>query len=324
MDDIIFSFMSNKIKLSLNKLPNKQRERLEEIRIRIGRPIELIIDSQSYFLTPSGEVTPIYTMGMIADADDGLKIMNLISRHSVYAIEEELRRGYITIKGGHRVGITGRAIMENGKVKLLKDIKSFNIRIARELKGIAEPIFPLLVEKERFMNTLIISPPRCGKTTLLRDLIRLLSKGVPKYHFNGCKVGVVDERSEIASCMEGVPQNDLGPRIDVLDACPKAEGMMMLIRSMSPDVIATDEMGSADDTDSVLEAIHAGVSVLTTVHGNSVEDIKRRPQLRPLFEQPIFERYILLGKSKGVGTVEAILDHEQRKIGQWEQVVSHA
>jgi stage III sporulation protein AA len=310
----IIPFMSQRIRQSLALLSLIQTHRLEEIRIRIGRPIELLINSESFFLTNEGGISTQFNRGMIANEDDGNKIMNLISRHSVYAIEEELKRGYITIKGGHRVGITGRAIVDNGKVKLLKDIKSFNVRLAREVQGIANPVLPKLLDNHQLLNTLIISPPRCGKTTLLRDVIRLLSYGVEEYQLRGQRIGLVDERSEIASCIEGVPQNDVGPRVDVLDACPKAEGMMMLIRAMSPDIIATDEIGSRADTEAILEAIHAGVGIITTVHGSSLEDVKRRPQLHGLFERPVFQRYILLSKRRGVGTIESILDEQERKL----------
>lgn len=314
MNEQILSFLSLRIKNVLMQLSSLVQKRIEEIRIRINRPIELVIQNESYFLTENGELSPLPENGMIATSEDGQKIMNLISRHSVYAIEEELRRGYITIHGGHRVGIVGRAVVEEGKVRILKDITSFNIRIAKELKGIANPIVPMLIQEKKVVNTLIISPPRCGKTTLLRDIVRLLSSGIKELSDFGHKVAVVDERSEIASCIEGIPQNDLGPRVDVLDACPKAEGMMMLIRSMSPDVIVCDEIGSREDANAILEAIHAGVSIIATAHGNDVADIRRRPNLDPLFAQPVFNRYLILSKRTGVGTIEAILDASERQV----------
>jgi stage III sporulation protein AA len=317
MEEPILSFMPQRIKQALVRIAPVCKDRLEEIRIRIGRPIELIIDNKSYFLTSTGEITFDLGRGLIADIEDGQKIMNLISRHSIYAIEEELRRGYITVRGGHRIGITGRTVVEGGKIKLLKDIKSFNVRIARQMIGIANPILPMLMEDHQFLSTLIISPPRCGKTTLVRDLVRLLSYGSKESQLLGQKVGVVDERSEIASCMEGIPQNDLGPRVDVLDACPKAEGMMLLIRSMSPEVVVTDEIGSEEDTNAILEALHAGVKLLTTAHGSSLANIQGRPSLQPIFEQHVFDRYLILSKRNGAGTIEAILDRQHRHLKGW-------
>jgi stage III sporulation protein AA len=324
MLDPILSFMPQRIKQALVQLSPKDNARLEEIRIRIGRPIEVVIDNKSYFLTSTGELSFDLSRGLVADHEDGQKIMNLISRHSIYAIEEELRRGYITVRGGHRVGIAGRAVVENGKIKLLKDIKSFNVRIAREMIGVADTVLPKLMNGQQFLSTLIISPPRCGKTTLIRDLVRLLSYGSKELQVMGHKVGVVDERSEIASCMEGVPQNDLGPRVDVLDACPKAEGMILLIRSMSPEVIVTDEIGSEEDSYAILEAMHAGVKLLTTAHGSSLEEIQRRPSLRPIFEQQVFDRYLILSKRNGVGTIEAVLDRQRKKVKLIEGGYAHA
>lgn len=315
MDERILACLSQRIQQALVKCSVRNQQGLEEIRIRVERPIELRIHNRSVFLTPSGHCSPFAEEGMIATVEDGHKMMNLISRHSVYAIEEELRRGYITVSGGHRVGIAGRAVVDGGKVKFLKDIKSFNVRVAREMKGIANPIIAKLFADQKFKNTLIVSPPQCGKTTLLRDLIRLLSYGVKAHTIHGHKVGVVDERSELASCINGIPQHDLGPRVDVLDACPKAEGMMMMIRSMSPEVLACDEIGSTQDTQSVLEALHAGVAILTTAHGSSIHDVKQRPSLRPLFEQPVFDRFLILSKRDGVGTVEAIYDRTEGRGG---------
>lgn len=314
MDGHILACLPQRLKDVFRKCSPVDLQGLEEIRIRVQRPVEVLIGSRSCFITPDGECTPDWRKGIVTTIEDGQKMLNQISRHSLYALEEELRRGYITIRGGHRVGITGRAVVEGGKVKLLKDIQSFNLRMARELKGVAAPVLPRLLENGRFGNTLIISPPGCGKTTLLRDIARCLSYGMRDFSLKGLKIGIVDERSEIASCMDGIPQNDLGPRADVLDACPKAEGMMMLIRSMSPDVIVCDEIGSLDDAQAVLEAMHAGVAILVSAHGHSLADVRERPSLRMLFEETVFERIMILSKRKGVGTVEGVFDGAGRRL----------
>jgi stage III sporulation protein AA len=235
-----------------------------------------------------------------------MKMLNLISNHSLYTLDEELRRGFVTVEGGHRIGLTGKVVVEQGKVKHLRDVTGFNVRIARQIKGAGEPLIPFVFGQNRVENVLIISPPQCGKTTLIRDLARLASVGGKRYP--SFKVGIVDERSEIAGSVGGVPQHDVGPRTDVLDACPKAEGMMMMIRSMSPDILVVDEIGRKEDSDSVHEAIYAGIHLFATVHGQSVEEIGRRPMLSELLKEEVFTRIILLSRQKGPGTIEAIYD----------------
>jgi stage III sporulation protein AA len=164
------------------------------------------------------------------------------------------------------------------------------------------------MEKGNCLHTLIISPPCCGKTTLLRDIIRLISDGGKDRA--GLTVGVVDERSEIGACYMGVPQNDLGIRTDVLDCCPKAKGMLMLIRAMSPRVIAVDEVGSKEDIEAIEYVINCGCKLIATVHGNSLLDVKGKPLLKKLIEDKLFERYILLSNKGSVGHLEEVYDRE--------------
>jgi stage III sporulation protein AA len=323
MDSRLLACFSQRVKKAILNIPAPLLDQIEEIRIRINQPIEVVFGNQSYFLSENGHLQKDPD-GFLATLDDGEKILNLISRHSLYALEEELKRGYITILGGHRVGIAGKVVVEGNGVELIKHIRFFNFRVARPLPGVSERLLPYVLEQCQPLNTMIISPPRCGKTTLLRDLIRLLSTG-KRGSFPGCRVGVVDERSEIAGCLDGLPQYDLGPRTDVLDACPKAEGMMMLIRSMSPQVIACDEIGSKADAEAILEALHAGVKVIVTAHGSNVDDIRHRPGLRPLFDSSIFERFVVLSHREGAGTIEEILNkNEQPVMGYISRRMSHA
>ena len=222
----------------------------------------------------------------------------MISEYSLYAYEDEVRQGFITICGGHRVGLMGQAVMDNKSIKSVKHISFINIRIAHQIKGCANEVLPFVYDDDRVLHTLIISPPGGGKTTLLRDMVRCISDG--NAFCKGMNVGVVDERSEIAACYMGVPQNDVGIRTDILDACPKAEGMLMMLRSMNPKVIAVDEIGGREDIDVISYIINCGCSILATVHGYSIDDIRTRPVLRKLVEEKAFERYIVLDGRYGL------------------------
>jgi stage III sporulation protein AA len=302
----IMAILPASVRSILTALPSAVREHLEEIRLRQNQPMEIRYGQHSSYVTPSGQLTANARQGWIFSEEQSVKLLNQVSHHSLYALEEELKRGYITVVGGHRIGIAGKVVLEKGEVKGIRDVTSFNIRIAREKKGAAYSVLPYLFDNGRVHNTLIISPPQCGKTTLLRDIARSLSYG--SEWSSSRKVGIVDERSELAGCLNGVPQRDVGPRTDVLDACPKAVGMMMLIRSMSPDVLIVDEIGRTEDGEAVWEAIHAGVAVICTAHGADVSEVAQRPTLGKLIQYGAFSRYVVLSRAKGVGTVEAVYD----------------
>ncbi|GAE24592.1 stage III sporulation protein AA [Halalkalibacter wakoensis JCM 9140] len=290
----------------INQLDVTIAQNVEEIRIRVGRPLEVISGGRPHYPQAKGT-------SYIVRAEDAKYLLNQLSQYSMYAFEEELRRGFITIQGGHRVGLAGKVVLDRGQVKTLRDISSFNIRIARQTIGVAERFISHLYDK-RWLNTLFIGPPQSGKTTMLRDVARLISQGMPSRNIAPLKVGIVDERSEIAASMNGVPQLDLGSRVDVLDGCPKAEGMMMLIRSMSPDVIIVDEIGRDEDVVAVQEALHAGVKVMTTAHGFSVEDVEQRPGLRTLMEIGIFERCVELTRTTRAGVVKRIRNQNRKDV----------
>ena len=313
----------------IEKLPAQTLQQLEEIRIRTNTDTLLISGGREYSLRDGDEIT----------AEVLEEILNRLLDYSYYAYEEELSRGYITIEGGHRVGICGRVTLENGQVHLIKDVSSLNIRRSREITGASEKILGAVLSPAKapaesvpnagisagcegekspassaisgacssaagcgrmvVRNTLIISPPKCGKTTMLRDLARNLSNA-------GFRIGICDERSEIAGCYDGKTSYDLGPRTDVLDGCPKADGILMLIRAMSPDVVMTDEIGKPEDAAAIRSALSAGVKIITTIHGSSFEDAAKSA-VGSLITDHVFETLIFLSAQPVTGTVEKIL-----------------
>ncbi|TCO79182.1 stage III sporulation protein AA [Marinisporobacter balticus] len=295
-------------------LPSEQTKDMEEIRLRVNKPLMISCRNREYFISNKGKIVTNLSESYMITKLDIEKAYQLITDYSIYALEEEIRSGFITLKGGHRVGICGTTVLERHEIKTIKNISGLNIRISKEKLGVSNKVMQYLVEEGTFQNTLIVSPPQCGKTTLLRDIIRNLSNGMKKPNFLGFKVGVVDERSEICGMYQGIPQNDVGIKTDILNACPKAEGMMMLIRSMSPQIIATDEIGKAEDVYAMEEALNAGIKLITTVHGRNLEEIKRRKNLNDLLKQGVFDRIIILSNDPKVGTIKQIFHGKTNKI----------
>ena len=196
-----------------------------------------------------------------------LEVLLNVSKNSIYAIQNDINNGFVIIRGGHRIGISGEVVYVDEKIKNIKNICSLNIRVARQIYGCADKVLPEIIEDGKINNTLIISPPGCGKTTLIRDIIRQISNGIPSMKFKGKNVSLIDERGEIASVYEGVASLDVGVRTDIMSNVTKATGMKMMIRSMSPRVIAADEIGTDDDTDTIRFASRSGVAVFATMHG---------------------------------------------------------
>lgn len=307
--DAVLCFFPTRLRHLLARLPDRIWRDVEEIRVRMYQPLILNLGWDECYLTYQGRLTTEINEGYKVETDDLSRIIQLITNSSLYAVEEELRNGFITLPGGHRVGLSGRAVVENGKVRTLKYISGLNFRISKEIQGAADTIIPYVVDRRGCCyHTLIVSPPKCGKTTVLRDLIRQLSYGIPSRNLRGQTVGLVDERSEIAGAYKGVPQHDVGPRTDVLDACPKAEGMMMLLRALSPQVMATDEIGRTEDVAALEEVLNAGVKILATAHASSIDELKQRPVLKRLMDLKLFERYILLCSTPRPGTLKQVID----------------
>lgn len=277
------------IRQELEVLPNSVVSEIEEIRLRCGQNVRL----------QSGSLERI--ISHIVTADDLVKTLNSLIKYSYYAYEEDLAKGFITIEGGHRVGICGKAVVKNGQTSLIKEISSMNIRFAKEIKGCSDKIAGYLVDGDgKPLSTLIVSPPGCGKTTMLRDIARSLSN-------RKIKVAICDERSEIAGMYNSQPSFDLGPRTDVLDGAAKAQGIQMLIRAMSPHVIITDEIGKTEDLEAAGQCLSSGVALITSIHGSSQESLKKS-EIAPLIKGGFFKNIIFLSNSKGPGTVAEVVN----------------
>jgi stage III sporulation protein AA len=303
----------------LQALPRTVYANVEEIRLRLGRPLEIVYGATYGYVTLGGMVTMHPHEGVIVAKTDMHKWLERLADYSFYTVEEEMRAGYLTMPQGHRVGLVGQVTLEHGRVRTFKHIAGCNIRLARHIPSNIAPLLPLLQEGTGYVHTLIVSPPQYGKTTLLRELARTVASPCvdATWRKEKCavKVGIVDERSELAACIEGIPTRDVGTRTDVLDRCPKAQGMMMLIRTMSPDVLMVDEIGDAHDAAAVAEAMHAGVTVMASAHGRDVADVQRRVPLRPLFSPSSFQRFIVLQKEADAQRIVRIFDATQTLLG---------
>ncbi len=301
----ITKILSGKLRRIL-ELTELNFELLQELRLRIHEPFIIIYDGKEFFLSEQGHLEQDYQLGYIVNGTDIKETIEYISSFSLYAYEDEIRQGFITVQGGHRIGLAGKVVLEQGRIKNLKHISFVNIRMSHEKRGCGSSILPYIFSDNKICHTLVISPPGCGKTTLLRDIVRLVSDG--DVERPGISVGVVDERSEIGACYRGIPQNDIGRRTDILDCCPKAEGMLMMIRSMSPALIAVDEIGKREDIDALAYVMNCGCQILATVHGSSIDDVKNKPILRKLVEEKMFKRYVVLSGNEKPGVVENIFD----------------
>lgn len=314
LNDEIINSLSVNIREKIKKIENEDIS-IEEIRLRSQKPLIINSNNKDYFYN---EKTSSLSLKMdnsyITTKEDIEQTFQIICKYSIHTFMDDIKKGFITLNGGHRVGIVGKTIVEDGKIKNIKHISSLNIRVSREIKGCSDKILGhILNGNNQVNNTLIISPPQCGKTTLVRDIVRNISDGNKEYGFKGIKVGLIDERNEIAGSYLGVPQMDIGLRTDILETCPKDIGIMTLLRSMSPNLIVTDEIGNESEIKALYTALNGGVSLITTVHGNSIEDIKNRKELSSLLDKELFKKVIILSARKGPGTIEKIYDLEEKR-----------
>jgi len=268
------------------QLDERQKAQAEEFRLRTGQPVTVLL--------PGGELELSSGDSVNITGGDLEQLCDRITGYSRYAATETMRQGYLTAEGGFRVGICGTAVMENGVSVNLRCISSMTIRLNRQLIGIGKDLIEKLFPNGQMGNVLVLSPPGLGKTTLLRDLIRLLSEGTER--LSPMRVAVVDERCEIAVMQKGMPQMDVGPHTDVLSGCPKAVAIPMLLRACNPQVIAVDEITVRDDLAAMVAAAHCGVRLLATIHASGQDELRVKPLFRQLLELRIFEKTVTIRK----------------------------
>lgn len=270
-----------------------------EIRMRADRPVIIYESENERFITEAGNCTKHAEKGICFSQKQLEQIVSYLCGHSVYAYEDEIKQGYFSLEGGHRVGLTGQVILnQDQSIRTIRQINGINIRLRHVIKNVSAKLLPYLYHEGQIYSTLIISAPGVGKTTFLRDLIVQISNG--NRFAEGKTVGVVDERSELAGCYMGMPQNDLGMRTDILDNCPKAQGIYILLRSMAPKVIAVDEISEAGDIKALLKAQGCGVSLIATAHGERPELFFANEKFAKLLNEQIFERFVFLTFSDGI------------------------
>ena len=300
-NDIVSNFIP-KIKNSLIELPNEIKKEVQEICLRVNSSIVIVTSTKSFFLGSEGNLSPEDSKSFVVSQNDILETFKILCNFSIYSFQNQIKNNFITLKGGHRVGICGTAIIDGEKIINISDISSMNFRISKEIIGCSDKIFEKL--GLNLGGTLIVGPPASGKTTILRDIARKLSNT----YENGklIKVSIVDERREIAAVYQGVPQKDVGFS-DILNGFPKAEGIMRALRTLSPRIIICDEIGNNEDADAIRKSLNCGVGIIASIHAESAEEISKSEKVKNILDSGAIKNVVLLDKGK----IKEIFEVEQ-------------
>ncbi len=283
----IAGYFTGELKRIVSELPEQVKSSISEIRLRSGRPLSLTVGGENVFVSKQGNICHLLQHGLYTVSGDEVEaVFKSMCNYSAYAYSEQIRQGFLTVKNGCRVGIAASAVYEDGRISGLIHISSLNIRIAAEYIGCAKPIAHVLDK-----GLLIAGPPSSGKTTVLRDAIRLISNGLGTVRR---RVAVIDPRGEIAATSDSVPQNDLGPLTDVLTGCTKKEGIEMAIRTLSPNVLAFDEIGNSYEANAVLKSFHSGADTVCTAHLGSIDELYKRSFVADILASGAISRVVFL------------------------------
>ncbi len=282
-------------------------DKLNEIRMRLNKRLIVYVSGKPYYLSYEG-ITNDREKAIIVTREMLYNIIKRATERSLYAVNNQLKQGFLTVLGGIRLGICGEMVIDEGRVQTIKNFSSINIRFAKEVKNCCLPVFESILEGG-FKNTLIISPPGCGKTTFIRDILFQMSKR--SYTYN---ILLADERYEIANCFNGKQTLDVGEFTDIISGVDKSYAFDNGIRTMSPDILVTDELATTEDIDSVVRVCNSGIKLLASIHAQDIEDLKNKKEFKELITQKVFKRYIILSKSRGPGTIEGVYDENMRCI----------
>jgi stage III sporulation protein AA len=300
--DALEKYLPERIFSALSHINDDISSHIEEIRLRAAKPLMVYTCEKGHCVGPGGMLGK---SGMVLGECEIEQTFSAITGKSPYAFEDDLRQGFITLSSGIRAGIAGSAVQSDGAVRSYKSINGINFRIPRETTGISKLLLPYISEKRRLMNTLVISAPKLGKTTLVRDIARCAGSGDG---LASCKVSLIDERQELAASVYGRPLFDVGIETDVISGVPKHEGVFMALRALSPDVIVTDEIGKSADLEALREVTNAGVVMVTTAHAPDLAGLLNRLFFKQIFDEKLFDAYVILSAALGRITVSQIHD----------------
>lgn len=312
--------LDEELSKKLLTIPDDIKASTQEIRLRANRPVMLGCGSENFFLTKSGTITAIYREGMLVISKEELqRCISSLCEYSVHTFSSEIANGFITLRGGHRAGLCGTAVQSGGKITSVRDISSVNLRISRQIFGAADRLIEEMQQKE-MRGLLLVGAPSCGKTTVLRDLARQLSSGRMGQYM---RVAVVDERCEIAGVYRGIPNNELGPCCDCLDGYPKAEGIMHALRSLSPDIIICDELGTLEEISAISEGLNSGVTFIASLHAAGLDDLLKRRQAVDLIHTGAFSHIATMDGRHNPGKIMEIVEVKSLEIDRTSDDCTH-